>query len=133
MSSKKKFKLKKLDPEAVETEYYRQIHKIDVKAKRKDSHRALEVYVPLLAAFGAVVISAMMLFKGLDNLNLGITTAGNIMIMTMIGILVWISVTVFARSLQKQELSRATFIIFAWLQVFTAAAFAFSHGAMYMG
>ena len=129
MSSKKKFKLKKLDPEAVETEYYRQIHKIDVKAKRKDSHRALEVYVPLLAAFGAVVISAMMLFKGLDNLNLGITTAGNIMIMTMIGILVWVSVTVFARSLQKQELSRATFIIFAWLQVFTAAAFAFSHGA----
>lgn len=129
MSNKKKFKLKKLDPDAVETEYYRQIHKIDVKAKRKDSHRALEVYVPLLAAFGAVVISAMMLFKGLDNLNLGISTAGNIMIMTMIGILVWISVTVFARSLQKQELSRATFTIFAWLQVFTAAAFAFSHGA----
>lgn len=129
MSNKKKFKLKKLDPDAVETEYYRQIHKIDVKAKRKDSHRALEVYVPLLAAFGAVIISAMMLFKGLDNLNLGISTAGNIMIMTMIGILVWISVTVFARSLQKQELSRATFTIFAWLQVFTAAAFAFSHGA----
>nr|WP_245207666.1 inorganic phosphate transporter [Rothia nasimurium] len=129
MLRKKKFKLKKLDPEAPESEYYRQVHKLDVKAKRADSHRALEVYVPILAAFGAALIAAMLLFKGLDNLELGISTMGNIMIMVMVAAIAWVSVSVFARSLQKQELSRATFTIFAWLQVFTAAAFAFSHGA----
>lgn len=129
MTRKKKFKLKKLDPDAIESEYYRQVHKIDVKAKQAESHKALEVYVPLLAAFGAILITAMLLFKGLKNLDLGITTAGNFMIMTMIGVIVWVSVSVFAHSLKKQELSRATFTIFAWLQVFTAAAFAFSHGA----
>lgn len=129
MLRKKKFKLKKLDPEAPESEYYRQVHKLDQKAKRADSHRALEVYVPILAAFGAALIAAMLLFKGLDNLELGISTMGNVMIMVMVAAIAWVSVSVFARSLQKQELSRATFTIFAWLQVFTAAAFAFSHGA----
>lgn len=129
MLRKKKFKLKKLDPEAPESEYYRQVHKLDVKAKRSDSHRALEIYVPILAAFGAALIAAMLLFKGLDNLELGISTMGNVMIMVMVAAIAWVSVSVFARSLQKQELSRATFTIFAWLQVFTAAAFAFSHGA----
>ena len=34
-----------------------------------------------------------------------------------------------ARALRKQTISRATFIMFSWLQVFTACAFAFSHGA----
>lgn len=129
MLRKKKFKLKKLDPEAPESEYYRQVYKLDQKAKRADSHRALEVYVPILAAFGAALIAAMLLFKGLDNLELGISTMGNAMIMVMVAAIAWVSVSVFARSLQKQELSRATFTIFAWLQVFTAAAFAFSHGA----
>ncbi|WP_237187667.1 inorganic phosphate transporter [Rothia nasimurium] len=129
MLRKKKFKLKKLDPDAPESEYYRQVHKLDLKAKRADSHRALEVYVPILAAVGAALISAMLLFKGLDNLNLGISAMGNTMIIVMVSAIAWVSVSVFARSLQKQELSRATFTIFAWLQVFTAAAFAFSHGA----
>src|SRR5699024_11374365 len=42
---------------------------------------------------------------------------------------VWIATTVFARALKKQSISRATFIMFSWMQVFTACAFAFSHGA----
>lgn len=129
MLRKKKFKLKKLDPDAPESEYYRQVHKLDQKAKRSDSHRALEVYVPVLAAAGSALITAMLLFKGLDNLNLGISALGNTLIMVMVAAITWVSVSVFARSLQNQELSRATFTIFAWLQVFTASAFAFSHGA----
>lgn len=129
MLRKKKFKPKKLDPAAPESEYYRQVYKLDQQAKRSDSHRALEIYVPILAACGAALITAMLLFKGLDNLELGISTMGNLMIMVMVAAIAWVSVSVFARSLHKQELSRATFTIFAWLQVFTAAAFAFSHGA----
>lgn len=129
MLQKKKFKLKKLDPEAPESEYYRQVHKLDKKAKRQESHRALEVYVPVLAAVSAALITSMLLVKGLGNLDLGLSLVTTAVIIGMVAALTWVSVSIFARSLQKYELSRATFVIFAWMQVFTAAAFAFSHGA----
>lgn len=129
MLQKKKFKLKKLDPEAPESEYYRQVHKLDKKAKRQESHRALEVYVPVLAAVSAALITSMLLVKGLGNLDLGLSLVTTAAIIGMVAALTWVSVSIFARSLQKYELSRATFVIFAWMQVFTAAAFAFSHGA----
>lgn len=129
MLQKKKFKVKKLDPEAPESEYYRQVHKLDKKAKRQESHRALEVYVPVLAAASAGLITSMLLVKGLGNLDLGLSLVTTAVIIGMVSALTWVSVSIFARSLQKYELSRATFVIFAWMQVFTAAAFAFSHGA----
>lgn len=129
MLQKKKFKVKKLDPEAPESEYYRQVHKLDKKAKRQESHRALEVYVPVLAAVSAALITSMLLVKGLGNLDLGLSLVTTATIIGMVAALTWVSVSIFARSLQKYELSRATFVIFAWMQVFTAAAFAFSHGA----
>lgn len=129
MLQKKKFKLKKLDPEAPESEYYRQVHKLDKKAKRQESHRALEVYVPVLAAVSAALITSMLLVKGLGNLDLGLSLVTTAVIIGMVAALTWVSVSIFARNLQKYELSRATFVIFAWMQVFTAAAFAFSHGA----
>lgn len=47
----------------------------------------------------------------------------------MIGAGVWMAVRVFARTIRNMELSRATFVMFSWMQVFTAAAFAFSHGS----
>ena len=39
------------------------------------------------------------------------------------------AVFILARTLKKQSTSNATFLMFSWLQVFTAAAFAFSHGS----
>lgn len=47
----------------------------------------------------------------------------------MLAVGVWMATTVFARALKKQSISQATFIMFSWMQVFTACAFAFSHGA----
>ena len=58
-----------LDPEELESEYYRDLHSVETRAREVQAHRALETWVPLLAAFGAVVIGSMMLFKGLKNLN----------------------------------------------------------------
>lgn len=117
------------DPQELESDYYRGLHKIEERAKEINAHRALETWVPLLAAFGAVVIGSMMLFKGLKNLHLDISSVGNFLILGMIAASVWMAVFIFARTLKKQDLSRSTFLLFSWMQVFTASAFAFSHGS----
>ena len=39
------------------------------------------------------------------------------------------AVFIFTKTLKKQTLSRSTFLLFSWMQVFTASAFAFSHGS----
>nr|WP_232820342.1 inorganic phosphate transporter [Brachybacterium sp. YJGR34] len=99
------------------------------KVERKAAYHALEKRVPVLAAGAAVVIAAMLLFKGLSNVGLELSIAGTVILLIMVAISVWMAVTVFARALKKQSISRATFMMFSWLQVFTASAFAFSHGA----
>ncbi|UVI36488.1 inorganic phosphate transporter [Brevibacterium spongiae] len=93
------------------------------------THSALQRWVPLIAAAGAVIITAMLLFKGLKNLDMSVSTVGGILVMAMIGAAVWLAVFVFARTLRKQTVPRATYILFSWMQVFTASAFAFSHGS----
>ena len=104
---------------------------VDIESKVDDvrAHRALEAWVPGLAALGSVVISAMMLFKGLKNLHLGLSGLDNFLIMGMIATAVWLAVYIFARTLKRQDLDRSTFLLFSWMQVFTASAFAFSHGS----
>ena len=99
------------------------------KVERKAAYHALEKRVPPLAAGAAVMLSAMLVFKGLNNLGLHIPLGGGLLALAMIAIGVWMATTVFARALKKQTISRATFIMFSWMQVFTACAFAFSHGA----
>src|SRR5699024_9633216 len=60
---------------------------------------------------------------------LGLTPASGSLLLVMLAVGVWMATTVFARALKKQSISRANFIMFSWMQVFTACAFAFSHGA----
>lgn len=93
------------------------------------SHRTLEAWVPVVAAAGGVLITGMLLFKGLKKLDLNLTTTSSYAVMAMVGVLVWLATYLFARSLKHQELPRATFVLFSWMQVFTACAFAFSHGS----
>ncbi|MGO1284837.1 MAG: inorganic phosphate transporter [Brachybacterium sp.] len=99
------------------------------KVERKAAYHALEKRVPPLAAGAAVLLAAMLVFKGLDNVGLNISVGGAVLLLTMLALGVWMATTVFARALKKQTISRATFIMFSWMQVFTACAFAFSHGA----
>ncbi|MDN5687342.1 MAG: inorganic phosphate transporter [Brachybacterium sp.] len=99
------------------------------KIERKAAYHALEKRVPPLAAGAAVVIAAMLVFKGLKNVGLDLSIGGAVLMLIMVAMAVWMAVTVFARALKKQSISRATFIMFSWMQVFTASAFAFSHGA----
>ena len=99
------------------------------KVERKAAYHALEKRVPPLAAGAAMLLAAMLVFKGLDNVGLNISVGGGVLMLVMLALGVWMATTVFARALKKQSISRATFIMFSWMQVFTACAFAFSHGA----
>ncbi|MDN5901332.1 MAG: inorganic phosphate transporter [Brachybacterium sp.] len=99
------------------------------KVERRAAYHALEKRVPPLAAGASVLLAAMLVFKGLKNVGLDISLGGGALLLMMVAAGVWMATTVFARALKKQSISRATFIIFSWMQVFTACAFAFSHGA----
>lgn len=116
-------------PEDLETDYYRQLHGLRMQRDQLSAHRALQNWVPLVAAGGAAIISAMLLFKGLKHMDLGLTTLNNYLIMAMVGAAAWMATYIFARTLRGDSLDRSTFLIFSWLQVFTASGFAFSHGA----
>lgn len=117
------------DADQLESDYYRELHEINKDMDNIQAHRAVENWVPILAALGAVIISAMMLFKGLKNTGLDFSTLQNLLVMGMIGAAVWMAVFIFARTLKKHSLDRSTFLLFSWMQVFTASAFAFSHGS----
>ncbi len=116
-------------PEELESEYYRNLYQIEQKRDSVGAHRALESWVPLIACIGAMIISSMLLFKGLKNVDLGLTTLHNYLIMGMIGAAVWMATFIFIKTLKGESLERSTFLVFSWMQVFTASGFAFSHGS----
>ncbi|WP_345082969.1 inorganic phosphate transporter [Brachybacterium paraconglomeratum] len=99
------------------------------KVERRAAYHALEKRVPPLAAAAAVLLAAMLVFKGLKNVGLDLSIGSGVLLLVMLALGAWMATTVFARALKKQSISRATFIMFSWMQVFTACAFAFSHGA----
>lgn len=118
-----------VNPDELESEYYKKIHEFDTRKEKLKTHKALEVGVPLVAAFGAVMISFMLIFKGLKNLHLNLSLFENILIVAMIGAVVWIGTYTLAKTLRRDNLDKSTFFMFSGLQVFTAAGFAFSHGS----
>lgn len=115
--------------EDLESDYYRKLYEIKQKNRSISAYKALENWVPLIAALGGMVITAMLLFKGLKHMDLGLTTLHNFLIMAMTGAAIWVATFVFSRTLKGEDLDRSTFLMFSWMQVFTACGFAFSHGA----
>ena len=116
----------------LETEYYKDLYDIEHERNSLDTLKALKKWVPIIAAAGAAVMTAMVVFKGLKNVNSHMTNLNGFMIMGMVGALVWLATFIYTKSIRgkhKEDLTKATFIMFSWMQVFTASAFAFSHGS----
>lgn len=111
------------------TDYQRRLRELERRRMAVDPHRALRIWAPILAGFGAVVLSAMVIFKALANMNLGLSTGVSFALMIASGAMAWVFVYLLVNSLRAKPLARATFIVFSWMQVFTACGFAFSHGA----
>ncbi|MET0029486.1 MAG: inorganic phosphate transporter [Candidatus Thiodiazotropha sp.] len=117
------------DPAELESDYYRGLHKIEARKHQIHATRALENWVPMIAALGGMIISSMLLFKGLKHVDLGLTTLHNYLIMGMVGAAIWMATFIFAKTLKGEDLNKSTFLMFSWMQVFTASGFAFSHGS----
>lgn len=97
--------------------------------ERSIARRALRVYIPLLAAASAMIIAYMMIFKGLKNLNFHLSNAQYTLLFLAIGLITWFIVWRISKRFRSYEISRATYVLFSWMQVFTASCFAFSHGS----
>lgn len=113
----------------LESDYYKKLADIESRKNSIDAFKALHSWVPLISACGGMMITAMLLFKGLTNLHLGLSVVTNFLLIIMIGALIWMATFIYAKTLKRKDLSKSTFLMFSWMQVFTAAGFAFSHGA----
>ncbi|WP_410472832.1 inorganic phosphate transporter [Faucicola mancuniensis] len=114
------------------TPYYQNLYDIEQERESLDTLKALKTWVPIIASVGGMVMTAMVVFKGLKNAELGFSTLQSSLIIFMIGALIWLTAFVYTKTIRgkhKEDLSKATFIMFSWMQVFTASAFAFSHGS----
>ena len=117
------------DPAELESAYYRGLYAIDSRKNSIDAYKAMYSWVPAISAIGGMVISSMLIFKGLSNLKLGVSTLTNTLIIMMIGAAIWVGTFIYAKTLKRKDISKSTFLMFSWMQVFTASGFAFSHGA----
>lgn len=113
----------------LESDYYKGLAAIEKRKNEINAFKALRHWVPLISASGGMMITAMLLFKGLTNLHLGLSNLHNLLIIVMIGALIWMATFIYAKTLKRKDLGKSTFLMFSWMQVFTASGFAFSHGA----
>ena len=117
------------DPSELDSEYYKKVIELDAKKEKLKSHKALEFGIPAVAGIGAFVISAMLIFKGLHNLDFGLTNFYNYLVIGMSTLITWLLMFIFAKTLRRSNLNKSAFLMFSWLQVLTASGFAFSHGS----
>ena len=118
-----------LDPSELESSYYRGLYDIDNRKSSIDVYKALHSWVPFIASAGGMMIASMLIFKGLENLHLGMSNISSYLTIFMIGAAIWMGTFIYAKTLKRKDLNKSTFLIFSWMQVFTASGFAFSHGA----
>ena len=117
------------EPQNLESDYYRELVVIEKDEREIEAHRALETWGPSLAAIGAMIITGMLLLKSLSNILPNMTSATVFGIVAIVGIAVFLTLRSFTTGLRRYTVDRATFVMFSWMQVFTASAFAFSHGS----
>ena len=117
------------DPDELESAYYKGLYVIEQRKSNIDAYKALHSWVPLISAGGGMMIASMLIFKGLKNLNLGLGDLVSYLTILMIGAGIWLATFIYAKTLKRKDLAKSTFLLFSWMQVFTAAGFAFSHGA----
>ncbi len=118
-----------LDPSELESPYYKGLYDIDHRKNNIDVYKALHSWVPLIASLGGMMIASMLIFKGLKNLHLGMSNLSSYLTIFMVGAIIWMATFIYAKTLKRKDLGKSTFLMFSWMQVFTAAGFAFSHGA----
>lgn len=111
------------------SDYYEKIKELKRMEKDIDTFAFLKKHVPLVGAFAAAIISGMLLFKGLKHLKINISSIETIWIIFVIATAAYLITLAIVNIMVKHHVDKSTIRIFSWLQIFTASAFAFSHGA----
>lgn len=109
--------------------YEEQVNELNRLKKKSNAFYALRTYAPLVAAFGVALIASMLLFKGLKHANLGLNQAQIFFLIATFSTLTYGIVYAIVKVMHKDTPTKATIRLFSMLQVLTASAFAFSHGA----
>jgi PiT family inorganic phosphate transporter len=112
-----------------ETDFQKRIKAMKKREKQIDVFGPLRRHIPIVGALAAVSVASMLLFKGLSNLKMHIGTIETIWIIFLIGTAAYLVSLAIVNLMSKSDAQKSTTRIFAWLQIFTASAFAFSHGA----
>ncbi|HFN3286155.1 TPA: inorganic phosphate transporter [Campylobacter jejuni] len=118
-----------LDEEEQENNFYRnKMKEFKDQEKDMDIYSILKTHMPIIACIAAAIISAMFLFKGLNNVST-LDILQNFWIIGIIGTISYVVTFAIVKIVKKTELNKTTDRIFSWFQIFTASSFAFSHGA----
>ncbi|HEG3305733.1 inorganic phosphate transporter [Campylobacter jejuni] len=118
-----------LDEEEQENNFYRnKMKEFKDQEKDIDIYSILKTHMPTIACIAAAIISAMFLFKGLNNVST-LDILQNFWIIGIIGTISYVVTFAIVKIVKKTELNKTTDRIFSWFQIFTASSFAFSHGA----
>lgn len=111
------------------SEYKARIKAMKEREKQVDTFSAMKKHIPVVAGVGAMVVSSMMLFKGLKHLNFGFSTIETLWIIFVIGSVAYLAAFAIINVMNKTDSEKGINRIFSWFQIFTASSFAFSHGA----
>ncbi|HIH2077816.1 TPA: inorganic phosphate transporter [Campylobacter jejuni] len=118
-----------LDEEEQENNFYRnKMKEFKEQEKDIDIYSILKTHMPIIACIAAAIISAMFLFKALNNVST-LDILQNFWIIGIIGTISYVVTFAIVKIVKKTELNKTTDRIFSWFQIFTASSFAFSHGA----
>lgn len=118
-----------LDEEEQENNFYRnKMKEFKDQEKDIDIYSILKTHMPIIACIAAAIISAMFLFKGLNNVST-LDILQNFWVIGIIGTISYVVTFAIVKIVKKTELNKTTDRIFSWFQIFTASSFAFSHGA----
>lgn len=109
--------------------YEEQVQELHRLKKKSNAFYALRTHAPLVAAFGVAMITSMLLFKGLKHAHLGFSDTQIFLLIATFSTLTYGIVFAIVKVMHKDTPHKATMRLFSMLQVLTASAFAFSHGA----
>ena len=118
-----------LDDEDKSNSFYKsKLKELKEKEKELNIFSNFNTHVPIIGCVSAIIITAMLLLKGLKEVSSFTLTQG-LWIMFVIGALAYLITLAITRIIKKTNLNKTINRMFAWFQIFTASAFAFSHGA----
>lgn len=111
------------------SDYHQKIKTLKHQEKSIDTFLSLKKHVPFIGAFAASILSGMLLFKGLKNIHINLGSIETIWVIFVIATGAYLASAAIISVMAKNDVNKATMRIFSWFQIFTASAFAFSHGA----